>query len=630
MTTAIASTSGRLAEVDPELERLLREGGFPPPVHPASAITCRTELVPMRDGIRLATDLYLPPALPAPVIVSRTPYGRDWETYGQTAAMMALARRGYVVVAQDCRGTGGSEPDRWDYFVYEAEDGPDTIDWVTRQDWYGGFIGSWGGSYVGVTQWHMALHPAMSTVIPSQTGLGIAIDTARLYLFFNAYARVIGKGPDKVPIPMTEMERYFERETMAGGFFNEPLHPSFPAELRRQFPELESMGPIRAQRWLWERYCAMTCADRAAFIRTAMDVDEITPVVFERLPTIFGQEISHATVTVPHPSPAWLCRALRAPPLIRTAWYDWHLNYPLATWELLRREGRPEVDERARMIISPYAHNMPGYHVAGDTHPELLRMPSYLDQVGVMLRWYQAVRDGTTDRWPRVIYYLMGANEWRAASDWPVPEASPTPLYLAAEGRLRAMAPSGPSEPDRYRYDPADPPPTVGGSIVSFLYRPGSADVRAVQARPDVLTYTTEPLRQDVDVVGPLRMILYAASSAADTDFVVRLSDVFPDGRAIQMQLGILRARYRNPAEPALLEPGRVYRLEVDLWATACRFRAGHRIRVDVSSADFPHFDRNANRGGADGPPLAAEQTVYHDREHPSHLVLPVLAGAIG
>lgn len=179
--------------------------------------------------------------------------------------------------------------------------------------------------------------------------------------------------------------------------------------------------------------------------------------------------------------------------------------------------------------------------------------------------------------------------------------------------------------PERYIYDPNAPTPTVGGSIVSYIYPPGSVDVSGVQKRPDVLVYSTSPLQQDLDVVGPLKMILYASSSAVDTDFVVRLSDVFPDGRAIQLQSGILRARYRNSAgEPELLEPGRIYRLQIDMWATANRFKCGHRVRVDISSADFPHFDRNNNRG-EEGAPISACQTIYHDPENPSHLLLPVL-----
>jgi hypothetical protein len=229
-----------------------------------------------------------------------------------------------------------------------------------------------------------------------------------------------------------------------------------------------------------------------------------------------------------------------------------------------------------------------------------------------------------------VTYYLMGANEWRVASDWPVPEAKEVKFYLGSDGTLTSEQPQSTSPHDSYTYDPDDPTPTVGGSIVSYLYRPGSVDVSKVQTRPDVRVYTTAPLEQDLDIVGPLRMALYASSSARDTDFVVRLSDVFPDGRAIQLQSGILRARYRDlRGEPELLEPGRIYRFEIDLWATANRFKAGHRLRIDISSADFPRFDRNANRGGEAGEPIPARQTVYHDRERPSHLIafaLPELA----
>jgi predicted acyl esterase len=529
------------------------------------------------------------------------------------------------VVSQDCRGTGGSEPDYWDYFVYETEDGYDCVEWITQQDWYGGFIGSYGGSYIGQTQWPMAMHPRMSTIIPSNCALGVAPGTVRLYMFLNAFAQVMGKG-EKLAIPWTEMERYFEKETMAGGYFNEPLHKPFSAPLLKRFPDLRTMPPGHAQRWLWEQYCAMTSAQRAEFIKQALDIKIINSVEFGKLSSLFGQQVSAAAITIPYADPSEPCRRLHAPPLIRTGWYDWNVHETLATWETLRREAKPEVAERARLIISHCAHNMPGYQVGGDEHPELLRIPSSLDQVGLMTRWYNAVAQGTTARWPRVIYYLMGANEWRVASDWPVPEARQVTFYLGSNGSLTSEPPQLRSRPDPYTYDPTDPTPTVGGSIVSFLYRPGSLDVSKVQERSDVLTYTSATLEQDLDIVGRLRMILYASSSALDTDFAVRLSDVFPDGRAIALQSGMLRARYRNIAEPEWLEPGRVYRFEIDLWATANRFKAGHRLRVDISSADFPHYDRNSNRGGDPGEPIAAMQAIYHDPEHPSHLVVSVLS----
>lgn len=615
------------ASVPPDLERFLNLGSLPPAKFGVAQIRCETVMVTMRDGTRLATDLYIPPVTPAAVVAVRTPYDRARDDRGFVGTLQCLARRGYVVVSQDVRGTGGSEPDTWDYYMYEAEDGYDCVEWITKQPWFGGFIGSLGGSYVGQTQWCMATHPAMSTIVPNVSGLGIAFNTTHLYMFLNAYARSVGKGADKVAIPTNQMERHYEKETMAGGVFNEPLHRPLPEALAAQFPDLGGMAPSKAKRWLWERYCSMSCAERARFVRQVFGVGAVSTVEAEALTEVFGHRISHDALTIPNPDPADLCRSIHAPPLVRTGWYDWCLNDALATFEVFRREARPEVASRARLLVTPYAHNVPGYHEGMDTHPELWRgQSSMLDFAGLMMHWYSAVREGKTDAWPTVIYYLMGANEWRAADDWPVPGAVSKSFYLGAGGVLTEKPPAKASSPDRYTYDPNDPTPTVGGSIISFIYPPGSVDVSKALQRSDVLVYTTPPIERDLDVVGPLRMVLYASSSAVDTDFSARLSDVFPDGRAIQLQSCMLRARYRDPdGDPELLEPGRVYRFEIDLWATANRFKAGHRLRVDISSADFPKFDRNANRGGEAGPPIPATQSIYHDPERASRLVVSVL-----
>jgi len=278
-----------------------------------------------------------------------------------------------------------------------------------------------------------------------------------------------------------------------------------------------------------------------------------------------------------------------------------------------------------RLFIGPQAHNMPGYHEGIADHPELGHAHGMTTSIELLLRWYEVVREGKLEAWPKVIYYLMGENEWCAADEWPPRDTNRLPFYLGDEGTLTATAPAGTSPPDLYTYDPQNPTPTVGGSIVSYVYPPGSVDVSEVQRRSDVLTYTTAPLDRDLDVVGLLRLILYVSSSAVDTDFVGRLSDVFPDGRAIQLQNGLLRVRYRDPEKPELIESGRVYRLEIDLWATANRFKAGHRLRLDISSSDFPRYERSANRGGDPGPPLPAVQTIYHDTQRPSHLLLSVL-----
>jgi uncharacterized protein len=604
--------------IAPDLARLLSRSMIrTAPKFRVAQISYQTVRVPMRDGVQLATDLYLPPELPAPAIAMRTPYGRSADNFVGT--FLFFARRGYAVIAQDCRGTGDSEPDSWDYYVYEAEDGYDLVEWVSHQSWCNGFLGSCGGSYVGQTQWPMARHPRMSTIVPELSGLGIAVNTAHLHLSLDAYARSIGKGEGKRDVPNFELERQMLDETLASGYFNEPLHRPLPDAILESFPALRAQSPSTAKRELWGHYCSLTGAQRSAFIRSITGTSNVTVLDVESLGEIFGPRIAHDAHALPHPRPAELCRSFQLPILLRTGWYDWGLNDTLATWTLLT-QGTAE----RRLVIAPSAHAMPGYHEGMAEHPELHHAYGVTTNAEMLLHWYETVRHNKWESWPAVIYYLMGANVWQASDTWPPRQVTHRKFYLASG---RSLSPNPPSDepPDHYAYDPRNPTPTVGGSIVSSVYPPGSVDVSAVQRRPDVLVFTTPPLERDLDVVGPLRLILYASSSAVDTDFVARLSDVFPDGRAIQLQNGILRARYRDlDREPRPLVPGEIYRLEIDLWATANRFKAGHRLRVDISSADFPRWDRNTNRAGEPGGPVVAHQRIYHDAQHPSHLLVSV------
>jgi uncharacterized protein len=619
------SASRRLDDVAPEFTELLRQPArMASPQFTVPEVNVTTVMVPMRDGIRLATDVYLPPTLPAPAVVMRTPYERDQDA--NVGAFMSLARRGFVVVSQDCRGTGRSEPDFWDYYVREPEDSYDLVEWITHQDWYDGFIGSTGGSYVGQTQWCMAMHPAMSAIVPEVSGLGMGINTVHLHMFVNAYAKSMGNGEDILDVSYEDLEGIMLDETLATGYFNEPLYKPLPDTLVKRVPELPELSPYAAQQRLWAYYCSLTCAGRAELIEEITGVRNVTIVEVESLSDIFGHAISHDRHTLPHTRMEEVAESLHAPALLVSGWYDWGLNDLFATWDLLDRAAPEAVRSRNRMLIAPSSHGMAGYHEGREGHAELDRPYRTAGITEVLARWYSAVREDALESWPTVIYYLMGANEWRAADSWPIRDTQPARFYLGPGGTLTSHEPESPAEPDAYTYDPADPTPTKGGSIVSYVYPPGSVDVSAVQERADVLTYTTEPLPEDLDVAGPLRMILYASSSAIDTDFMARLTDVFPDGRAIQLQAGALRTRYREAeGEPGFLQPGQVYRLEIDMWATANRFKAGHRLRTDISSADFPRLDRNSNRGGEPGDPIPARQAIYHDRQHPSHLEVLVL-----
>ena len=621
----MASDDARcLSRVEPQLERALTQTEpFTTARYAPDEIRRETVFVTMRDGVRLATDLYLPPCVPAPAAAMRSPYGRA--NPKMLDALLALARRGYVVISQDCRGTGDSEPDSWDYYIHESEDGLDFVEWVSRQAWFDGFLGACGSSYVAQTQWCMALHPRMSAIVPEVSGLGVAPRSARKYMFYDAYARSVGKGANKVAMSYEELERHMIEQTLAGGYFNEPIHQPPPESILQSFPELRALPVARARRKLWEHYCKLTCAHRNSFVKQALGVSEITILEIEALTAIFGLHLPHDAYTVPHPERADVCRQLHAPALMITGWYDWSMNDALATWDLLMRSAPDSVRAKSRLIITPSAHNSPGYHEGEHEYPALRHSHRVPDHAELLMRWYASVRDNALDRWPKVIYYLMGANQWMTAVAWPPPEAQESKLYLSAGGLLGEQAPAARCAPSRYVYDPKNPTPTLGGSIVSYVYPPGSVDVSAVQDREDVLTFSTEPLQQALVVVGPLRLILYASSSAVDTDFSARLSDVHPDGRAIQLQSGILRARYRSAdGEAELLEPGRIYRFEIDMWAVANRFDIGHRVRLDISSADFPRFDRNTNLGGASGAPVRAVQTIYHDVEHPSYLSLRV------
>lgn len=616
-----------LAHVAPELERILSRApnsqfaDVEPLRFDVADISCETLWIAMRDGIQLATDLYLPPTARAPAIVMRTPYGRSADRLVGT--FLSFVRRGYAVISQDCRGTGDSEPNGWDYYVYEREDGIDLVEWIRRQKWFDGFLAGCGGSYVGQTQWCMATHPGMSAIVPEVSGLGIAPRTARLHMFVEAYSRTVGKGTNKVRRHYTELERALRDETLAGGYFNDPLHRPLPQTLLALCPRLRDLAPLEAIRELWLHYCSLGGAQRAALIKAALGTDVVSMREIESLQAVFGCHIAHDAHALPYASAVELAESVHAPALIVTGWYDWGLDDALATWALIARAGQTRVRDGSRLLITPAAHNSPGYHECDDLRPELQHNHRLENHGGLLLRWYDAIRNASIESWPAVIYYLMGANEWRAAPAWPPPGARQLALYLGAGGSLRDLPPQQDSDPDRYIYDPDDPTPTVGGSIVSAVYPAGSVDVSTVQRRSDLLVYTTEVLERDLDIVGPIRLILYARSTARDTDFVARVSDVFPDGRAVQLQTGLLRARYRNlDEEPELLAPARIYRLEIDLAATANRFEAGHRVRLDISSADFPKFDRNANRGGDPGPPVAAEQEIHHSRQYASCLLL--------
>jgi hypothetical protein len=325
---------------------------------------------------------------------------------------------------------------------------------------------------------------------------------------------------------------------------------------------------------------------------------------------------------------------VRAPSLNIGGWYDVFLAGTIANFQAMRAQGVP-----AKLLIGPWIHgkesNPIGERNFGFGAQSGL-IDLRIDMAGLQLRWFDhwlKGRDTGMLAEAPIKLFVMGANLWRDEQEWPPARAVPTPWYLRANGGLSIEQPED-EAPDRYDYDPADPAPTRGGALLMTAEYPGGAfDQRSVEARPDVLVYTSAALERDTEVTGPIVVHLWATSSAPDTDFVARLTDVFPDGRSINLTDGIIRARYRDftaGKPPSPIEPGRPYAYTIDLWATSNMFKAGHRIRLQVTSSCFPRWDRNPNTGhpiGADAELAVAQQRILHDREHPSHVVLPVVLG---
>lgn len=540
--------------------------------------------IPMRDGVELVADVYRPDAPGRfPALILRTPYSK--RGMGEEKDSRWFAERGYVVVNQDVRGrylSGG------EFYAYrnEPDDGYDTDEWVARQPWCNGKIGTLGGSYLGYTQLTQAIRGSRYLV-----SMATDVTSADVY---HGWTYVDGA-----------FHLGFTLEWGAGTMYGN----------RGQFGKADYM------------HLPIMTADEA-----------------------FGEPNAHYRDWLKHPrrnDPYWdgisferETQRIAAPLLVATGWFDIFLRGALQDHVHIRKNGASELARHnKRMIIGPWTHfKTHGTRTGGgiDFGPEAV-----LDGLKLYLAWHDRFLKGIDngmDRKPPLTLFIMGENRWRYESEWPLARTQFTRYYIDSggkansargDGRLSTGLPAG-AESDRYLYDPASPVPTLGGNVCCTSVPLGMRDHRPIEEREDVLVYSTPPLAQAVEVTGPIRMKLYAATSARDTDWVARLLDVYPDGRVYNLQDGIVRARYRAGKEQpaALLEPGRVYEYEIDMWATSNVFLPGHRIRLEITSSNFPRFDRNLNTGEdpATGTRMEkAEQTVYHSRRYPSHVILPVI-----
>jgi len=324
-------------------------------------------------------------------------------------------------------------------------------------------------------------------------------------------------------------------------------------------------------------------------------------------------------------------------------WYDLFTRQNLKNFmEMTKPSISRPVRSKQKIIVGPWGHGTLGTSRLGELD---FGSDAVINSQGVMLRWFEATLKGIDDgilREPPVKIFVMGENVWRFENEWPLKRTAYTKYYLHSGGRANtkngdgslSIDPPRDEPPDRFVYDPDNPVPSAPDGSVFDDFKNYPVDHSPLETREDILVYSTAPLNRDIEVTGPLEIILHAASSAVNTDFTGKLLDVHPDGRAIYIRDGIIRASFRNGSiRPGNIEPGKVYEYHIDLWATSNVFKRGHRIRVEISSSNFPRFDRNLNTGGnftTETKWAKAEQTIYHSKEHASHIVLPVIPFSSG
>lgn len=554
----------------------------------------------MRDGVVLRADVYRPEMEGRfPALLRRTPYSKS--AGSSPDGFREMASRGYVVVVQDTRGRYASEGVAVPHD--EAEDGYDTVEWVASLPYVNGRVGMWGGSYLATTQLTAAslAPPGLVAIAPSSSY------TSRYDMVFQGGAFYLSDG-----LGWNLGQAADVRRRRAGATFEERDGPvGITDEQRRRLRE----------EWLW--HLPLASLD-------VLDLRELAPGYYWMLehPSYDAFWETYDVGRRHH--------RFEVPALHSTGWYDTLLKGTLENFRGLRENAATEVARRGqRIVVGPWTHSRPTLESTSigdvDFGPD-----AGLDYEALLVDWYDHwLRDGdpAVMEGPPVRIFVMGVNEWRGEEEWPLERAVPTRYYLHSggsaatdpdDGRLDTSSP-GSEPPDRYDYDPADPVPTYAMSG----YSRAPYDPTPLQSRPDVLVYTSEPLDEALEVTGYVELVLWISSSAPDTDFTGKLIDVAPDGTARTLTDGILRARYRDgPSEPRLLTPGEPAELRLDLLATSNVFLPGHRIRLEVSSSNFPRFDRNPNTGapfGTDGELRVARQTVHHDAERASYLLLPVV-----
>jgi uncharacterized protein len=604
----------------------------------AIAIIERKVMVPMRDGKRMQADIYRPKdeTKKYPIIFSRTPYNFNYWDINlgaprDMANVLNAVKRGYVLIEMNERGRYFSEGD-YDILGVPLTDSDDALDWMGSQPWSSGKVGLIGCS--STAEWQLAVaargNKALATFIPESFGAGVG----RVGPFYEQGNWFRGGA----------VQMLFGTWLYDYGLLVKDGRPTFPAGMSQEALvtaarsyDLDAHPP--AQDWsrvLWhlpesEIYSAVG-APRGIFADTTPSG---APGMIARTPN----------------DPAWYKGGLwndgeriNIPGAWLMTWYDVSVAPNLAAYNYVRKTASPEIADQQYAIIAPVAHcaykRASEHTVVGERELGDARFDYDAFTFGWFDHFLKGEDNGLLAKTPKVRYYTMGSNKWQSSDTWPPEGVKPVTYYLASGGHANSLdgdgalltAADAKDNPDKFTYDPMNPVPTHGGGFccMGSEYKSGALEQRAEESRDDVLVYSTGPLKEGMEVTGPIDVTLYVASDAKDTDFTVKLIDVLPDGTAYNIEENIQRVRYREGYNrpPVWMEKGKIYKVSFQPMQTSNYFDAGHQLRIEVSSSNFPRFDRNLNTGGDnynESKPMIAHNEVHHSSHYPSSVTLSVM-----
>lgn len=603
------------------------------------AIIERKVMMPMRDGIRLATDIYRPKNASGkvPIIWVRTPYNFNfWDVRNGVPAdmknVLTAVQRGYAYVIQNERGHFFSEGN-YDILGAPRTDGVDALAWLSSQPWSNGKVGTTGCSSTAEYQMGIAAmgHPAYAAMNVQGFGAGVG-RVAPYYEQGNWYR---GGAVQMLFIAWLYGEQ-------------NQVRPMFPPNTSREdliraskaFDLAQQLPPVDWSKALW--HLPMQDLLKA--------VDAPRGIYADAMPVDTGGRMIQRTPN----DPAWYKGGLyhddmplNVPGLWFMSWYDVSIGPNLALYNHVRKTAKPEIADEQWAVIAPVTHcaytratedTIVGERSMGDARLD------YQEIVyGFFDRLLKGEKSARLDSLPKVTYFTMGKNKWQTSDTWPPAGAEPMTMFLSSAGRANSLVGDGAlvaaapatDKPDSFTYDPMNPVPSYGGNVccTGTAVQAGAFDQRKMEAREDVLVYTSEPFKEGTELSGPIVPTLYVSSDVKDTDFTVKVLDVYPDGRAYNLDESIQRLRYRDGYDKPLawMEEGKVYKVILQPLNTSNYFEAGHRLRIEVSSSNFPRFDRNLNTGGNnydEDKVVVAHNSVHHSKQYPSHVVFTVVKRA--